>query len=268
MKEPFLSQFRELIRAGASSQDIHDATGSVGYAASRSAQANRFVEREVARVGAHQESLLPLLEHHVGRAPSILDVGCSSGGTTVALALSRALQASEIVGIDPNLSAIAAARVRAQGYDIEPNRLRFEGTKPQQPLPFADCAFELTTCVSVLEFISERSGRQFLTSELRRVTKPGGYIFVATPSPWRLREFHSGRFLGHLLHRDGYPWASTPWAIRRMFHDCEPVQIGGFVMNDILRRHLPKAQSLSVLSSLLVPYLPWQKHLYRKPRAQ
>lgn len=264
MNEPFLSQFREMIRSGASSQDIHDAQGSSGYAAMSCIQGNQYVEREVARVGAHQKSLLPLLEHFVGPVGSILDVGCSAGGTTVALALSGALHASEIVGIDPNLTAIEAARVRAKGYDIEPNRLRFQMIDPQLAFPFPDCTFDLITCVSVLEFITERTSRQFLCAEIQRVTKPQGYIFLSTPSPWRLREYHTRRFLGHIRHRDGYPWSSTPLAVRYMFHNCERVSIDSFVVRDLLQRHVPKARSLSFLTPLLSVGLPWQKHLFRK----
>jgi len=40
------------------------------------------------RVELHRESLNPLLERFVARAPRILDVGCGTGATTVAMALS------------------------------------------------------------------------------------------------------------------------------------------------------------------------------------
>src|SRR6266446_1543850 len=102
MKEPFRSQFRELIRLGASSQDIHDASEPVGYAVASCAVGDRYIEREVGRVEAHQKSLLPLLEHFVGKVSSVLDVGCNTGGTTVALALSGVLRAEEVIGVDPN----------------------------------------------------------------------------------------------------------------------------------------------------------------------
>lgn len=265
MKEPFRSRFQELVREGASNQDIHDVTEAVGYATSQGMAGDRYIERELRRVEAHQHSLLPLLEHFVGQAPSILDVGCNTGGTTVALALSPILHADEVVGVDPNRTALEAARVRSQGYDIPLSRIQFEGISPDVPLPFPTGRFDLTTCVSVLEFVSESSSRKFLTAELQRVTKPGGYVFLATPSPWRIREFHSRRLLGHFRHRLGYPWSSTPSAIRDMFRQCEQIPLSAFVVSDLLhRRHVPGARWFSPLSPVLAACLPWQKYLFRK----
>lgn len=264
MKEPYLTQFREMIRRGASSQDIHDAKNPVKSISAENAQSNEYIDREVARVEAHQKSLLPLLEHFAAKAPRILDVGCSSGGTSVALALSKNLKATEVIGIDPNKTAVDAARVRALGFDIEPHRLKFLTNSPRQPLPFPDCTFDLITCVSVLEFVTEPSSRQLLASEIQRVAKPGGYIFLATPSPYRLREHHTGRFLGHIRHRDGYPWSSTPQQVRRMFNNCERIQTSAFVVHDTLQRHMPGIPSLSFISPMAEACFPWQKHLFRK----
>lgn len=205
MKEPFLSRFRAMILEGASGQDIHDAAQPRDRWPVSLAEQTRYVEREVGRVAAHQEHLLPLLEKFAGPSPSILDVGCSSGGTTVALALSEALQATTVVGVDPNRTALDAARVRAQGYGLATDRLRFEQTLPGQALPFPDSTFELVVCVSVLEFVGTQAARQFLVSELQRVVKPGGHVFVATPNPWQPRELHSRRFLGHFRRREGFP---------------------------------------------------------------
>lgn len=264
MKEPYLSKFREMVRVGASSQDIHDVAASVGYAA-RSESGAEYVEREVGRVEAHKKSLLPLLEHFVGRAPAILDVGCNSGGTTVALALSAVLNAEEIIGVDPNLTALEAARVRVSGYDIPPGLVHFESIAPKAQLPFPDDRFDLTTCVSVLEFVTEQSAREHLISELVRITKRGGYIFLATPNSWRLREFHSRRLLGHFRRHEGYPWSSTPAAIRRMFHGCERIPLSAFVISNMLRqRNVPVFWNAPLVSCLASACLPWQKHLFRK----
>lgn len=265
MKEPFRSRFREMVRLGAATQDIHDAREPVGYAAPHSTSTDRYIDREVRRVEAHQNSLLPLLERFVGEASSILDVGCSTGGTTVALALSPVLQATEVVGVDPNRRALEAARVRVQGYAVNPSHIRFEEITPKESLPFPDSRFDLTTCVSVLEFVSERPTREFLASELQRVTKPGGYVFLATPSPWRVHEFHSHRLFGHFRPRTGYPWSSTPSAICRAFGRCERIPVSAFVVRDILhRQQVPAAWLLSSLFPLVAVCLPWQKHLFRK----
>jgi SAM-dependent methyltransferase len=266
MKEPFRTQFRELIRLGAFSQDIHDVPEPLGYAVASRAITNRYIERETDRVETNQKSIVPLLEHFVGTTPMVLDVGCNTGGTTVALSLSRMLRAEQVVGVDPNRTALDAAWVRAAGYDVEPSRLRFEAIRPKEPLPFSDCRFDLTTCVSVLEFVSKQSTRQALAAEMQRVTRPGGYIFIITPCPWKMRELHSRRLFGDFRRRDGYPWSSTPSAIRRMFGGCDRIPVSGFVLRQLLlRKGIPGSRVLCMLSHLVVPWLRWQNHLFRKP---
>lgn len=265
MEEPFRSQFAELIRLGAGGRDIHDAPSPRDYGTTASVAADAFVERELGRVEAHQRSLCPILEDFVAPAPRILDVGCSTGGTTVALALSPRLAASEVVGVDPNADSIAAARVRALGYPAVGARVRFQHIAAGVRLPFDDGAFELCTTVSVLEFITTATGRRFFASELVRVTRPGGYIFVATPSPWRPREFHSRRYFGNQLKRDGFPWASTQSSVYRMFRECEPISIVRQDLEHLIeRRRLPGRPLTWYIAPLIRPLLPWQKLLFRK----
>lgn len=266
MLEPFRSQFAELIRAGAGGRDIHDAAGAVGYATKASVAAEAFIERELGRVEAHQRSLCPILERSVGSAARILDVGCSTGGTTVALALSKGLAPDEVIGVDPNAESIAAARVRAQGYPVAGGRVNFQHIAAGEPLPFAEGSFDLCTTVSVLEFVTTDAGRSFFASELVRVTRPGGHIFVATPTPWRLREFHSRRWLGNQLKRDGFPWSSTEPAVRAMFRGCEPISIVRHDLERLAERHrLPGTPLIFCAAPLVRPFLPWQKFLFRKP---
>ncbi len=265
MREPFLSQFRELVRKGVSSQDIHDVEHAVGMAAC-SNPTEAYVDREVERVASHRRALLPLLERFAGVTAKVLDVGCNTGGTTVALAMSDVLRPTEVVGVDPNRLALMAAELRAAGSDLPPGQVRFKAIQPDGHLPFADGSFDLTTCVSVLEFVSRQTTRNVLTSELQRVTRPGGFIFIATPSPWRLRELHSGRLFGHFVRREGYPWSSTPADVKRMFGGCEQVALESFVVRDVLRRRRVPAEPLvSYLAPVLNACLPWQKFLFLKP---
>jgi SAM-dependent methyltransferase len=265
MKEPYLSRFCDLIRQGAAKQDIHDTGTLTGFALGTPGASEAFVNREVRRVEAHEKSLIPLLEHFVKRAASILDVGCGTGATTSALALSQKLRPEKVIGIDPNPLSIEAARVRAQGHAFSPERVRFEFVTPGAPLPFPKAQFSLIVCVSVLEFISTDEGRAFLASEMVRVTQPGGFIFLSTPNPFRLRELHSRRLFGSFRRREGFPWSSTPWRIRSMFGNCTPQLLHRFLMRDITSRlRIPGGGLLFPFSRLLGWMLPWQKILFRK----
>jgi ubiquinone/menaquinone biosynthesis C-methylase UbiE len=266
MREPYLSEFRQLLQTGAGMQDIHDSQKTTGYTITSPTTNEAFILRDIERVAMCQRSLCPLLEEEVGKVSSILDVGCSTGGTTVALALSEKLAASEIVGVDPNGLSLAAAEVRAKGFALSPDRVRFFPTSAGQPLPFEDDHFDLTVCVSVLEFISTANARQTFARELERVTKLNGFVFLATPTPFRLRESHSRRWLGDYRHKEGFPWASQPWQIRRMFPNCSQIPLHCHYYRKA-RARLGRAVSwlpAAVISPLIPWAAPWQKFLFRK----
>ncbi len=156
MKEPYRSQFARLIREGVANRDIHDSAGLGSYDAELSPStfaSDAFVERELSRVAMHSRSLCPTLVAHVGSSTRILDVGCGTGGTTVALALSS-LNAEEVIGVDANKAVLEASTVRALGYDLPPKRVRFLHVPAGSHLDFPTGYFDLATCVSVLEFIA------------------------------------------------------------------------------------------------------------------
>jgi SAM-dependent methyltransferase len=152
--------------------------------------------------------LVPLLERRIVRAPRILDFGCGTGGTSVALALSRLLP-EQVIGVDAGAPAVEAAAVRAAGYGLPTTRIQFVHVDAGEPLSFGAESFDLVIAVSVVEFITDAQRRRATVSMLRDVVRPGGHLFIATPRPG-LREFHSGRFLGDLRHSPGQPWASAP----------------------------------------------------------
>jgi len=134
MREPHRTRFIELVRRGAAARDIHDSDGVGDYDSRFDGRVSqRFLEREIGRVAMHAQSLCAPLAARLGRAPRILDVGCGTGGTTVALAMSS-LAADEVVGIDASREAIDAAAVRALGHDLDPARARFLHVEAGAPL--------------------------------------------------------------------------------------------------------------------------------------
>lgn len=267
LTEPHRSQFVHLIQCGAGAQDIYNSSPThVGDAVAPSLLES-FVERELGRVALHSRSLVPLLSAHGVNGKRVLDVGCSTGGTTVALALSAAIGANEVIGVDPNELSIAAARVRAEGFAVA-HRTRFQIIESAAPLPFPDKTFDLVVAVSVLEFIEAPLARANFLSELQRVTRGGGFVYVSTPSPWRLRELHSGRWFGNFRRVPNEPWASSTSVICNAMSRCIRVPTEPWLAGQILRRwgsksDLPPSMCRWLLA-LAFTIAPWRKHLFQK----
>jgi SAM-dependent methyltransferase len=93
-----------------------------------------------------------------------LDSGCGTG----ALALALAPLVGEVVGVDPNVEYLDAAR------GIAPENVRFvEGDA--MALPFEYGMFDVAGCLRVLHHVHRP---ELVVSELARVTRRGGRILV------------------------------------------------------------------------------------------
>jgi SAM-dependent methyltransferase len=265
MVEPHASQFTRLVRRGAGARDIQLETAASGFA-QRTLASDAFVAREVARVEAHRRTLCSILEAFASPSARILDVGCSTGGSTVALALTPSLAPELVVGVDPDGLSLRAAKARARGHGLDPRKVKFVRNRPGAALPFQSDGFDLVVCVSVLEFLPTAAGRQMLIDEMKRVARPGGHLFLSTPNPFRLRDVHSKRWLGDFVRRDGYPWATSPWQLGKMVSDCEKIGIDTWLLAQALKGI--GAPSWVVPTSLVRALMwtrPWQKVLVRKP---
>jgi len=95
----------------------------------------------------------------------ILDAGCGSGRTLLELAA-----LGEVAGIELNEDAAALARARGP-FDVRVGRL--------EQLPFEDGAFDLITCLDVIEHTPDDG---VTMRELRRVAKPGAWLLVTVPA--------------------------------------------------------------------------------------
>jgi ubiquinone/menaquinone biosynthesis C-methylase UbiE len=94
-----------------------------------------------------------------------LDAGCGTGSLALALALS----VSEVVGVDTNETYPEAATTNA------PVNVRFvQGDVTE--LPFGYATFDLACCHRVLHHVHRA---ELAVSELARVTRPGGKVFIA-----------------------------------------------------------------------------------------
>jgi SAM-dependent methyltransferase len=100
----------------------------------------------------------------------VLDLGCGTGTTLVALA--RRLPGQTLVGADtsPLMLHTARRRLRICGLGA---RARFVLLRPGAPLPFPDGAFTKVCCESVLA-IQDAPAIRALLGEICRILAPGG----------------------------------------------------------------------------------------------
>jgi len=128
------------------------------------------------------EQILKTIESFVGslRAKKVLVVGSGWGGACVA---ARNLDAEEVVGIDTDDEAneIANLRMRLAGYQ----ECCRQGSA--ENMPFRDNYFDYVHCFTVLEHVSDVPKS---LSEMIRVTKKGGFVFIQGPSYLRPVERH------------------------------------------------------------------------------
>jgi len=104
----------------------------------------------------------------------LLNLGCGTGGFSVATEKAGAVCWS--LDLDAEAAAIAGARVRG-----------VVTTAAAEALPFRSGSFDVVYCVSTLEHV--RDGARALT-EMARVLRPGGQLYLHTPSRWSCFETH------------------------------------------------------------------------------
>lgn len=101
------------------------------------------------------------------RGRSVLDIGCGSGGVTLALAERHG--AAEAVGFDVEAPVVERAKERAQAKGLS-DRVRFVQAPPG-PLPFPDESFDVVFSKDALVHVPDKEA---LFSEIFRVLRPGG----------------------------------------------------------------------------------------------
>jgi len=131
-----------------------------------------FIKRD--HLDLHLADTLARLAHE-RQAHNLLDIGCGSAKLVADLEKRGFVS----FGIDHSMEALKLAR-----YNLARRMLRASATH----LPYQNQSLDLVTAISVIEHLRPKAGRKFL-SEVQRVLKSGGTLFLVTPnfsSPWRL----------------------------------------------------------------------------------
>jgi SAM-dependent methyltransferase len=103
----------------------------------------------------------------------VLDAGCGSGRT-----LEELVDYGDVSGLELNEDAAGVARDRQLG-EVEIGRL--------EQMPFETDRFDLITCLDVLEHVPDD---RVALLELRRVSRPGGWLLATVPAYQSLWSSH------------------------------------------------------------------------------
>jgi 2-polyprenyl-3-methyl-5-hydroxy-6-metoxy-1,4-benzoquinol methylase len=127
-------------------------------------------------------------------------------------------------GLEGSNQAIEIARKRCPGIQMLLHLLT-------EPFPFEGAVFQTVICNQVIEHLEPEVADKCL-EEIRRVLRPGGMLFVASPSVFNKAErstdpthlhMYSPQELVHLLSSKGFE-RIIPWNSPRSFFGNGPVE--------------------------------------------
>jgi len=127
-------------------------------------------------------AVLSTIGRRLDSFPTILDFGCGCG--RILLHLEHLADTCTVHGVDIDARAIRWASENLSWADVKVNR-----TEP--PLDFPDATFDLVYNHSVFTHLDEEHQDLWLL-ELRRVTKPGGYLVLSVHGEKALSDFEVG----------------------------------------------------------------------------
>ena len=167
-------------------------------------------------VDHHLEHLMPHAQRYMNAdVRRVLDFGCGSGGSAIALAM--LYPNLHCVGTDIDEAEISVAHERAKLYNVA-DRCEFHHVTPGEPLPFAAGSFDFSLCSSVLEYCIEPGVRRFCVQEMVRLVAPQGHLFFAVPNGLYPFEIHTGKwgwnYFPKLLHARTVD--CTAWEVKKL----------------------------------------------------
>jgi SAM-dependent methyltransferase len=221
---------------------------------------------------------LSLMKSHMGLRPGmrVLDIGCGTGALLVELAAFGV----EAVGIDTFEEGedhidrqIAEARAREAGVRIE--LTAGDATR----MPYASGEFDIAVNLGMLEHIPP-AVRPAMLSEMFRVVKPGGSLFLvagptwATPFDQHIPSVPGVNWLPHAWKVKVNGWTgrrqflAVPWGIsRRSLREALPASQARFTSLYGQFFSLPSGQPLGPFRPTPFWILAWAKRKLRLHRA-
>jgi SAM-dependent methyltransferase len=125
----------------------------------------------------------------------VLEFGCNVGASAILFAALGA----RVTAIDVAPDVVELARLNARRYGLDAIDFRHVGDTRR--LPFADGAFQMVSCNSVLEYVPPAL-LPAVQRDIDRVLAPGGTLLVTgTSNRLSPREVHSRRWLVNYLPR-------------------------------------------------------------------
>ncbi len=183
--DPYVSREEDVARAHALEArfDALDFAGLLGEHWRLEGRPNELAERFLAAdLAARQRSDAYLAEIERERgAPiaaedSLLEVGCGTG----ALAASAARRVGRVVASDISLRWLVLAKKRLRESHVTGVQLVCCAAKE---LPFKAETFDVVAASDVIEHVADQRG---FVADSRRVLRPGGMLFLATPNRFSL----------------------------------------------------------------------------------
>src|SRR5262249_22844097 len=133
------------------------------------------------RIGKLETYPIPDLRLPSADAKTLLDIGCNWGRWSVA----AARKGYRVVGIDPSLGAIMAARRVARQLDVNIEYAVADG----RYLPFEDGTFDNVFSYSVIQHFSEEDAVRTI-AEVARILKPSGNCLIQMAHAYGFRSFY------------------------------------------------------------------------------
>jgi SAM-dependent methyltransferase len=132
-------------------------------------------------------AVLPMVDLLQSRTDHVLDVGCGSGRTMVALG--RILKEGTITGLD----RFDASYIRGGGLELLENNVRLAGLTSRVKtvkgditrMPFAEATFDSAASTHAMDHLGD--GTLAGLAEVARVLKPGGrFLMVVSVADWTM----------------------------------------------------------------------------------